>query len=224
MVLSREDKSCKPGEKGWVFVYELAIHNTAPIRTQYNQLAPGYWESIFIEGLPTVTKNRMILNDLDKSHDWQIGGTTSTPNSKTCDGTFTSFNVPLVKRFIEYPGGTPRYVFDETGPLYIWLEYSNDYGSINNRCKVSSPNEILDYRFIFCPQEDEEEWIVGDCDCPDKTKQQPANQDSPYQSEWSDRSWVDSDAGARGFCKHEYASYKYVGKPQPQPPLPESEV
>jgi hypothetical protein len=58
---------------------------------------------------------------------------------------------------------------------------------------------------------------VGECNCPDKTKKQQGTTNSPYPSEWSDRNWQDSDAGTRGHCKHEYASYNAVGDPLPEP-------
>lgn len=223
MPLNLQDKGCKTGEKGWVFVYELAIYNGQERLVSTQQVSPGYFKYTYIQGLPTIEKKRIVLNDQDKSHQWRLGGTKLTPFSTTTPSGET-FNAPLVDRLIEYEGGTPQIAYRETSPKYTWQRVGGDIALKEQDYELSSPGELLDYRFIFCPQEDEIEWEIGDCDCPDKTKQQPANQDSPNPSEWSDRSWVDSQAGARGHCLHEYASYKYVGKPQPQPPLPESEV
>lgn len=217
MALTPQDKACKVNEKGWIFIYELAIYDQ--IR-QVNAipLQDNYWLYIF-DDFPRTVKTRISLNDTDKSHKWQLGGTTTGPSNDTVHSQF-------VYRQIFYPGGTPVTAFRETGftftPSSPQAYQGNGYSF--PAYTAAADSELLDYRFIFCPQEDETEWEVGDCSCPDKTKQQPANQDSPNPSEWSDRSWVDSNAGARGYCKHEYASYKYVGKPQPQPPLPESEV
>lgn len=224
MVLNREDKACKSGEKGWVFVYELAIYKgpTILIEKTPSPVNPAYFDQTFSEGLPTFEKRRKTLNDLDKSHEWELQGTTSIPR------TLNGLSCPIIHRLIGYPGGTSVVAFEESSPNGVWLFKSYYINPSENKDpsehKVGSLSELIDYRFIFCPQKNEIEWEVGDCDCPDKTKQQKANQDSPNPSEWSDRSWVDSDAGARGHCKHEYASYKYVGDPQPQPPLPESEV
>lgn len=63
------------------------------------------------------------------------------------------------------------------------------------------------------------------CNCPDKTKKQPALSGSPWASERRDRNWSASRAGTRSHCKHEIASYAAIGLPLPTPndrpaPLP----
>lgn len=221
MALTLQDKACKAGEKGWFFVYELVIYDDIRVYKQEPVVQPGgftYYKT-YSDDYPRTVKLRLNLNDSDKSHKWQLGGTISTPPAST-----DLVQSPILFRQIFYPGGTPITVFRESGITFREIGGFAPESEKNASAQRSANSELLDYRFLYCPQEDEEEWQVGDCNCPDKTKQQPANQDSPNPSEWSDRSWVDSDAGARGHCLHEYASYKYVGKPQPQPPLPESEV
>lgn len=219
MALTLQDKACKTNEKGWFFVYELVIYDD--LINTYEPIVIGgtTYYKVHTDDSPRTAIFRFNLNDLDKSHEWQLGGTISVsppPNATIQD--------PIIFRQVFYPGGQPVTVFRETGIEFYGVGGFASQAEKDASYQRAANSELLDYRFIFCPQEDEIEWEVGDCDCPDKTKQQPANQDSPYQSEWSDRSWADSNAGARGFCKHEYASYKYVGDPQPQPPLPESEV
>lgn len=57
------------------------------------------------------------------------------------------------------------------------------------------------------------------CTCPDATRRQERRPDSPYPSEWSDRDWGDSDAGAPvdevtgvAWCKHAIAVAMYRGE------------
>lgn len=44
------------------------------------------------------------------------------------------------------------------------------------------------------------------CSCPDFTKKAPKNPNSPYLNEEIDRNWSLSQAGAKGWCKHIWAS------------------
>lgn len=57
------------------------------------------------------------------------------------------------------------------------------------------------------------------CTCQDYSRKQAARDDSRYESEWSDRDWSDSDAGAPvdentgiAYCKHVIATMMYRGE------------
>lgn len=203
------DKECLEEEKGWVLIIEAVVFDQNQINREEKYGAGQNYTAYFFGEIPRTIKLRVKLNDKDFTHEWSLLGTVNVPGS---DGVHTFFRW----RTAGYSGGTPINVFRETGGVYT---PTSPVGYSGNPSAVSySDARIVDYAFIYCSNwECSYEYIVGDCDCPDKTKQQLASQDSPNPSEWSDRSWVDSEAGARGHCKHEFAAYNYVEDPLPEP-------
>lgn len=205
MALTANDKRCLPEEKGWYLFMETAIYDRFNIEKALEPF-PSYVILSFSELPPRIEKRRIWLKDLNFSHEWKILGTETVPNPPF-------FN--YVYRLAGYEGGTPIRIFLESGLFYLSVDSYIDSQDVRT---PFSPSRILDYEFVFCSEwECSYEYTVGMCDCPDKTKQQLASQDSPNPSEWSDRSWVDSEAGARGHCKHEFATYNYVEDPLPEP-------